>query len=138
MSKTIDLSELVDALEMQSSEITYYVKKHDNSLIFVMDDMYCDEEENKKLLETIENNFADYIALPPVDEYAIMEDFGAEQTKEIQNILNEILNGKRPFRRFKDKVFELDIRDEWFEFKREQLGQVAVDWCDMNNISIER
>ncbi len=138
LNNTISLSELVDALEMQSNEITYYVNKHDNSLVFVMDDVYCDEEDNKKLLETIENNFRNYISLPLVDEYEIMEDFCDEQTKEIQNILNKILNGKSPFRKFKDKVFELDIRDEWFEFQKEKLEKVAIDWCEMNNISIEK
>ncbi len=138
LNNTISLSELVDALEMQSNEITYYVNKHDNSLVFVMDDVYCDEEDNKKLLETIKNNFRNYISLPLVDEYEIMEDFCDEQTKEIQNILNKILNGKSPFRKFKDKVFELDIRDEWFEFQKEKLEKVAIDWCEMNNISIEK
>ena len=138
LNNTISLSELVDALEMQSNEITYYVNKHDNSLVFVMDDVYCDEEDNKKLLETIENNFRNYISLPLVDEYEIMEDFCDEQTKEIQNILNKILNGKSPFRKFKDKVFELDIRDEWFAFQKEKLEKVAIDWCEMNNISIEK
>ncbi len=138
MSKNINLSELVDAIDMQNNEIHYYVNKQENQLVFVMDDIYCDEKENKKLLETIENNFTNYISLPLTDEYKMMEDFCGEQTQEVQNVLNKILNGKRPFRKFKDKLFELDIRDEWFEFKREQLEKVAIDWCEMNNISIER
>ena len=68
----------------------------------------------------------------------MMEDFCGEQTQEVQNILNKILNGKRPFRKFKDKVFELDIRDEWFAFQKEKLEKVAIDWCEMNSVSIER
>lgn len=137
-NRVITILELVDALEMQSNEITYYFNKKENDLVFVMDDEYCDEEENKKLLEEIENNFKNYIALPLVDEYEIMEDFCDEQKREIQNILNKILNAKRPFIKFKDKVFELGIRDEWFAFKKEKLEKVAVDWCEMNNILIER
>ena len=138
MSNIIDLLELVEAIEIQNDEISYYINKQENQLVFVMDDMYCDEEDNKKLLETIENNFKDYIALPLADEYKMMEDFCGEQTQEVQNILNKILNGKRPFRKFKDKVFELDIRDEWFAFQKEKLEKVAIDWCEMNNISIEK
>ena len=48
MSNIIDLSELVDAIDMQNDEIRYYVNKQENQLVFVMDDVYCDEEDNKK------------------------------------------------------------------------------------------
>ena len=141
MSKGIVLSELVDALEIQSNDITYYFNKKEQTLVFLMDDAYCDEEENRKLLEDVENNFKNYITLPTeyeINEYGIMEAFVAEQQEEIQNILNKILNEKRPFSNFKDKVFELDIRDEWFEFKKEKLEKIAVDWCEINSIVIER
>lgn len=138
MNNIIDLLELVEAIDMQNDMISYYFNKRENELVFVMDDVYCDEEDNKKLLETIENNFKDYIALPLADEYKMMEDFCGEQTQEVQNILNKILNGKRPFRKFKDKVFELDIRDKWFAFQKEKLEKVAIDWCEMNNISMKR
>jgi hypothetical protein len=137
MNKDIILSDLVDALEMQSSEITYYFNKKEQTLVFVMDDAYCDEEENRKLLKDIENNFNNYLALPTeyeINEYAIMEAFVDEQQVEVKNILTSILNAKRPFRKFQDKVFELDIRDEWFEFRKDRLEKIAVDWCENNSI----
>jgi hypothetical protein len=138
-NRVITILELVDALEMQSNEITYYFNKKENDLVFVMDDVYCDDEMNSKLFQDIENNFENYIALPTsyeINEYQIMEAFVDEQKKDIQNILNKILNGKRPFGRFKDKIFELDIREEWFEFKKVQLEKIALDWCEVNNIEI--
>jgi hypothetical protein len=138
-NRVITILELVDALEMQSNEITYYFNKKENDLVFVMDDAYCDDEMNSKLFQDIENNFENYIALPTsyeINEYQIMEAFVDEQKKDIQNILNKILNGKRPFGRFKDKIFELDIREEWFEFKKVQLEKIALDWCEVNNIEI--
>ena len=137
MNKDIILSDLVDALEMQSSEITYYFNKKEQTLVFVMDDDYCDEEENRKLLKDIENDFKNYIALPTeyeINEYAIMEAFVDEQQVEVKNILTSILNAKRPFRKFQDKVFELDIRDEWFEFRKDRLEKIAVGWCEINSI----
>jgi len=137
MNKGIILSDLVDALEMQSSEITYYFNKKEQTLVFVMDDAYCDEEENRKLLKDIENDFKNYIALPTeyeINEYGIMEAFVDEQQVEVKNSLTSILNAKRPFRKFQDKVFELDIRDEWFEFRKDRLEKITVDWCEINSI----
>ena len=137
MNKDIILSDLVDALEMQSNEITYYFNKKEQTLVFVMDDAYCDEEENRKLLKDIENNSKNYIALPTeyeINEYAIMEAFVAEQQVEVKNSLTKILNAKRAFRKFQDKVFELDIRDEWFEFRKDRLEKIAVEWCENNSV----
>jgi len=137
MNKDIILSDLVDALEIQSNEIIYYFNKKEQTLVFVMDDAYCDEEENRKLLKDIENNSKNYIALPTeyeINEYAIMEAFVAEQQVEVKNSLTKILNAKRAFRKFQDKVFELDIRDEWFEFRKDRLEKIAVEWCENNSV----
>jgi hypothetical protein len=139
MKNTITLSKLIDELEMQSDEINCYFNKKENALVSVLSVEYCDVEENTKCLEDIENNFQNYISLPKsneINEYEIMENFVDEQQKDIQDILNRILNGKRPFGRFKDKIFELDIREEWFEFKKVQLEKIALDWCEVNNIEI--
>jgi len=133
------LSELIDALEMQSDEIIYYFNKKENELVFVMDDDYCDVEENRKLLEDIENNSEHYISLPKpheINEHQIMLNFANEQQTEIKDLLLDLLHVKGAFRKFKDKIFELDIRDKWFEYKKKSLEKIALDWCENIGITV--
>jgi len=123
------LSEIIENLEMQSSEIKYYFDKLENKFVFTMEG-YDDDEENEKLLKAV-NDRKRFVPLPSayeLNEYEMMENFTTLQKEEIQKVLFKCLNGKGVFRRFKDKLFDLDIREDWFAFKSEQLKVVASDW----------
>lgn len=135
----MELSELIDALEIQSDEINYYFNKKENKLVFVMDDDYCDIEDNRKLLVDIESNSENYIPLPSqyeINEHQIMVNFANKQHNKIKNLLLDILHSKGAFRKFKDKVFELDIRDAWFEYKKKSLEEIALHWCTNVGVTV--
>ena len=125
----LTLSEIVENLEMQSSELKYYFDKFENKFVFTIED-YNDDEENEKLLKAVEDRkrFAPLPSEYELNEYAMMEEFTTLQKEEIQNILFKCLTRKGVFRRFKDKLFDFDIREDWFTFKNEQLKVVASDW----------
>jgi len=127
--KKYPLSEIIENLEMQSSEIKYYFDKLENKFVFTMEG-YDDDEENEKLLKAVDDRKR-FVPLPSeyeLNEYEMMEKFTTFQKEEIQEVLFKCLNGKGVFRRFKDKLFDLDIREDWFAFKNEQLKVVASDW----------
>ena len=129
------LSEIIENLEMQSSEIKYYFDKLENKFVFTMEG-YDDDEENEKLLKAV-NDRKRFVPLPSeyeLNEYEMMEKFTTLQKEEIQKVLFKCLNGKGIFRRFKDKLFDLDIREDWFAFKNEQLKVVASDWVVEENL----
>lgn len=54
----------------------------------------------------------------------------------ISNTLREALCGKSAFRRFKDTVYRLGIRDEWFSYRAKRYRKIAEEWC-INNGLIE-
>ena len=44
------------------------------------------------------------------------------------------LRGKGAFRRFKDTVFYLGIRDDWFAYRDKRFREIAERWCVDNNL----
>lgn len=83
-------------------------------------------------------NWDKYIALPDkydINEYSIMEIFCFSLDNE--KIMNELLyaiRGKGAFRRFKDKVQRLGIQPQWDKFREEAFKEIAIEWCEYNNI----
>ncbi|MBF0098240.1 MAG: hypothetical protein HQM04_18385 [Magnetococcales bacterium] len=79
-----------------------------------------------------------YLALPSqrdFNEYEVMEQFCASLDNEEQaEELLYALRGRGAFRRFKDKVQQLDIREEWFRFRDRELLVFATEWIIDNGL----
>ncbi|HXW68275.1 MAG TPA: UPF0158 family protein, partial [Dissulfurispiraceae bacterium] len=70
-----------------------------------------------------------------VHEYEIMEEFSRSlKDKESSDALWHALKGKGAFRRFKDTVNRFGIADEWYRYRDEALKQIAITWCESQNI----
>jgi len=35
---------------------------------------------------------------------------------------------------FKDKIYQYDIEDQWYDFKDKKYRKIAIEWCEENNI----
>ena len=131
----IPLLEIVENIEMQSDEVVYYFDKAENKFVFVMNGYEL--EENEALQNEIENNRDNFVPLPStneINEYEMIKAFSNNQTNEVKESLLNTLQGKGVFRKFKDKVFDLNIRDEWFAFKEQELVYIATDWIEEHNL----
>ncbi len=51
-----------------------------------------------------------------------------------QDILLRAIKGKGAFRRFKDIVIEFQIEDQWYSYRDKRLKQIAIEWCQDNNV----
>lgn len=97
------------------------------------------QQEDRMVAIDIIENFDNYIELPTkydVNEYEIMEDFClsiSEQGKRTK--LLKTIKGKGAFRRFKDKIIELDIEKQWYSFRNDRFKEIAIEWCQDNNLS---
>ena len=84
------------------------------------------ERVNRLIAIDVLDNFENYIELPSkdeVNEYEIMEDFCltvSDQRKQ-HSILAAII-GKGAFRRFKDKIIEFNIENQWYSIKTSDLN----------------
>lgn len=97
------------------------------------------EQENRMTAIDVVENFENYIELPTkyeVNEYEIMENFClkvSDQRK--QESLLRAIKGKGAFRRFKDKIMDFEIEDQWYSYRDECFKQIAIEWCQENKIN---
>jgi hypothetical protein len=82
-----------------------------------------------------------FVRLPTkfdVHEWAIMEDFSnSVKSTPIREELLRAIHGKGAFRMFKDTLQRHNVESAWFEFRAEALKQIAVEWCEENQVAWE-
>ncbi|PUB10023.1 UPF0158 family protein [Paenisporosarcina sp. OV554] len=97
------------------------------------------EQENRMTAIDVVENFENYIELPTkyaVNEYGIMENFSLKvRDQRMQESLLRAIKGKSAFRRFKDKIIDFEIEDQWYSYRDECFKQIAIDWCQENKIN---
>lgn len=129
----VTLSKIIEGLEMVN-DITdcYYNPNKDE--IFLSD---IGEYENLTEDE-IDELFEKSIILPTqyeIDEYQIMADFiEIIENEKIKEKLQNIIQGKGAFRRFKDYCFQVNIIQDWYRFKEKKYKEIAIEWCKQNGL----
>lgn len=78
-------------------------------------------------------------AIASHDAYQIMEDFVDELGDSPEaSILQAAIDGRKPFRRFKDALLDYpELRVRWFAFEETRLNRLAEAWCDEQGIAVE-
>jgi len=82
----------------------------------------------------------DWLPLPDsfeIHEYRIMESFAESQSGRVQDGLLRALRGSGAFRRFKDALDLLEVRDEWFRYRRQALVEIAREWLEANDLPFD-
>ena len=152
MRNPVKLQLIIEELEIQFDESRTFLNVETGEIISVTseelraaeDDEPFDhlpewQQEDRKVANDVIENFEDYIELPTkydVNEYEIMEDFClsiSEQGK--RNTLLKVIKGKGAFRRFKEKIIEFDIEQQWYSFRNDRFKEIAIEWCQENNIN---
>ena len=129
MKLTIDFDELVDAFEESDVMHHFFIDMQKNELIYINEAIGDDCE---KQLEAMEDER--YLMIPPrlpQDNFLIMELFVYEkiQDDKIAEKFNQVLERKKPFRNFKDLLFDYpDLRERWFAYHREHLKNETINW----------
>jgi hypothetical protein len=151
MAITVKLKDIIGEMETQSEFHSLYLSKTTGEIIMVTDDHFRAAEDEDDLSgypeweqEAIQVagkvlGSDDYISLPSqfdIHEYKIMEEFCLSlDNQELRDKMFHSIKGKGAFRRFKDNIFKFNIEEDWFEYRREALKQIAIDWCEKNNIA---
>ncbi|WP_096435057.1 UPF0158 family protein [Alteribacter populi] len=152
--KSIHLNEIIDELEMLMEEYKTYFNKKTYKITSISTTHLRkaeDVEEGEldtfpdwikhELVEAIaileDEEDGQYVELPSkfqVNEYEIMKEFSFSQDAPIQSHLLRTIDGRGAFRRFKDEIISLNIEQEWYSYRRQQLRKIAVNWCERNSI----
>ena len=77
----------------------------------------------------------DWVEVPDLKfelhEYRLMERFAGSQSNErTRERPGDAITGKGAFRWFKDMVFKLGLRDQWFAYRDSAAEEVARKWLE--------
>lgn len=155
MSVTVKLHDVVEVLDSAMEEHSYYLDKRTGEiLLLTSEDMQAAEDDELiseypdwqrdsilKAREVLSNPEA-FLQLPDqfdVHEYKIMEDFClAFKDRQVGQDLLRRIKGGGAFRRFKNAIHEMGIEKAWYEFKRSELEEIAIDWLEQTEIPYTR
>lgn len=97
------------------------------------------QEEEWGTVKRIVANENGFVRLPTkfdIHEWQIMSHFSnAVESEEIRAELLDAIHGAGAFRNFKAAVRRRGMEDEWYKFRADALRQIAIDWCEENDIA---
>ena len=136
----VKLEDIIEAMEFADMETEYYYDTKNEKILMLYDGM-VDGENNQELFEDIHEGFVeDYIPLPgqyDINEYRMMEKFIYElPTGKNQDMLERAIQGRGAFRRFKDKLYDLNLEKKWCQYRDEAYEKIARQWCERHKIDI--
>ncbi|KAB8125834.1 hypothetical protein F9U64_21510 [Gracilibacillus oryzae] len=154
MNTKVKIDEILVAMDMQSYDNINLLHINTGNVVHVLrefltmaedgesiDDLYDWQQEQMELAYDIIENDDNYLDLPTefeIHEYSMMEDFCFTiENPAFQNKLLHTIRGKGAFRRFKDKINELDIEQDWYAYRDECYKQIAREFCEKNNLEYE-
>lgn len=153
MNYKVNLEEVIEALEIKTRESNYFYYKKTGEIFYITDDELREAEDEPNIdnfPEWQQDNIrtavdilstSDYIKLPneqDIDDYRIMKDFcNSIEDEKQNNVLCDAISGSRPFRRFKEKIYQFDLADDWYDYQDKIYKEIAIEWCRENNIEYE-
>ena len=136
----VKLEDIIEAMEFAGMETEYYYDTQNEKVVMLLDGM-VDGEDNPEFFEDIKEGFVeDYIPLPgqyDINEYRIMEEFIYElPAGNDQDVLARTIQGRGAFRRFKDKLYDLNLQKQWYQYRDEAYEKIARQWCERHKIDL--
>ncbi len=141
----IDIDYLINVMQMHDRLNEYYIDLETGKIV-------CDEElpddynlsEDDLLSEDVSIDYESdrYLWIPVFESskaYRFMEDFIYElENEEARKKLVYAIQGKKPFRRFKDALQAFpDIEKQWYGFEEKRMKEYIVEWLHEYDIAIE-
>lgn len=140
MPLPVSLKDVAGQMDGFPDEWALYIDRKTGEIVPIPDETsgLRDEEEAQEDIARVEGS-EDFVALPgkyEIHEYAIMERFCRSRDDErTSESLLRAIRGKGAFRYFKDKIWELGIREEWFAYKERAIAEIAADFLEAEGIA---
>ncbi len=124
--------------------VTYINKKTGKVISVPTEEMllYGDPEPWEAALQEVEDQIDDLIKIDKMDSrssYRVMEDFtaGVENLKHKLK-LETVLEGRKPFRNFKDQLYYMDdLIDDWYKFRDRAQKRYLMEQLKRHEIHYE-
>ena len=133
--KKLNLSAVAEEFELISNETRLFYNTITGEFEPYNEYMEIDDEDWEKY------EGYEWISAPnqyDLGEHEVMADFAdTVSDPHKREMLVVALEGKGAFRRFRDTVGRVGLKDEWYAFKHEAYIKVAREWCEENQIPYE-
>ncbi len=134
MPLQIDWDMLTTALEDGSGETSWYLSKQTGEVRMLMslDFGFDDEDEAHDIVD-----HPDWEQVPSIDSregYRHMARLAATCVDAPRRRLEQALDGRGAFRRFRKVAHDLGLQAQWRAFQYQQLLHEAVDWLESQGI----
>ena len=122
----VKLDDVLEAMDFVNDDTQYYYDVKNEKVLMIFDGT-VDGEDNPELIEEIE----EYIPLPgqyEINEYRIMEEFIYDLPEgRNQDILERAIQGRGTFRRFKDRLYDLNLEQKWYDYRDRAYERIAKE-----------
>jgi len=149
MPAVISLRDVVEALDLQSDELTSYLDPDSGEIItFNEEEAVMAErddwahapdwmrEQLPKIKRALKNDRA--LPLPDrahIDEWRMMLDFADERANSnIRAQLIDAIHGDGAFRLFRRTIERLGVEEQWHQFRGQAMERFARQWLEENNL----
>ena len=131
---TVRISDIIDAIEMTDQYTECFLDKETGQIERINDMVMMQEEEEEIYDRLDEYGFYGLPTSVDIRDYDIMEDFIETLSGKAHDILTSAINGRGAFRRFKDRLYDLGLEKQWYDFRADTYRRKAIKWCEVNNI----
>jgi len=122
------------AQELNCGNDCYYNSKTNELITIPNFEEILDEDEFQETfgaeLKKVKEKKTEFIkieVLESFESFKIMERFISQiSKKKLQTELENILERKKPFQNFKNRIDNSDFRQNWFDFKLNELGKIVA------------
>ena len=134
------------AQELDCGNDCYYNPKTDEIISIPNFEQISDEDEFIRAfgseLKKVTKNKTEFIKieiLESFESFIIMERFISQiANKQLQTELENILERKKPFQNFKNKIDNSDYRQNWFDFKTTELEKIVESKLNRGKASAQQ
>ena len=125
------IEELIDVfLQGDNGEMSYALNRQTGEILLDAPEELTGESE----IDWDDEEVAAFlVAIPQItstEAFDIMVSFAEKQDDRIANQLVTVLNGRRPFRSFKDKLNELGVENQWYVFESDYAKYRITEWLE--------
>ena len=134
----IRLKDIIQEIEMAQNESYTFWNRKTGAFFYISEDLMSISEQEDAWEKVEESD--DYICLPTLrdrDDYRLMEKFSFDQPSPIRDKLLSALKGRGAFSRFKDRIWDLGVKDEWYAYEEEAYRNMALSWCKEHQVPYE-
>jgi hypothetical protein len=154
-NKPVKLVDLVSEIELQIDDTFTFINTKTGEVITLMrEEIGAAEDEKplesfpdwqreniKKAISIIEDEdgvYVDFTLRNDYNEYDIVQDFiGTLVDEDIREKMNEAIQGRGAFRRFKDGIIEHGVDKHWYKYKGSKIKELIIEWCKEHDIEIQ-